>query len=39
MRVADQTPTDLPPGVWQDLLRHAYALIGDRQARHRRLGQ
>lgn len=33
MRIDDQTPSDLPSGIWQDLLRHAYALI-DEIAKH-----
>lgn len=33
MRVGDQIHPDLPPGIWQDLLRHAYALI-DEIAKH-----
>jgi len=24
MSAGDQTPSNLPPGIWQDLLRHAY---------------
>lgn len=33
MTIGDQTPPDLPPGIWQDLLPHAYALI-DEIAKH-----
>lgn len=29
----DQTPSNLPAGIWQDLLRHAYSLI-DEIAKH-----
>ena len=29
MSVGDQTPSNLPPGIWQDLLCHAYALIDE----------
>ena len=29
MSAGDQTPSNLPPGIWQDLLRHAYALIDE----------
>jgi hypothetical protein len=33
MSAGDQTPSDLPLGIWQDLLRHAYTLI-DEITRH-----
>lgn len=29
MSAGEQTPSNLPPGIWQDLLRHAYALIDE----------
>ena len=29
MSAGDQTPSNLPPGIWQDLLRHTYALIDE----------
>ena len=33
MSANDQTPSNLPAGIWQDLLRHAYSLI-DEIAKH-----
>lgn len=33
MSTADKTPSDLPSGVWQDLLHHTYTLI-DEIAKH-----
>lgn len=33
MTSTGKTPQVLPPGIWQDLLRHAYTLI-DEIARH-----